>query len=82
MPRDVSKGVDLIKRFEGIEDGDPTTANLDPYICPGGYWTIGWGHAIIDATGTIRAIHLADLSRFDATMGVTRATVDALLGAS
>ena len=53
MPRDVSKGVDLIKRFEGIEDGDPTTANLDPYICPGGYWTIGWGHAIIDANGRL-----------------------------
>jgi lysozyme len=39
-------GLDLIKRFEGILDGDPTTANLDPYLDPVGIWTIGWGHAI------------------------------------
>lgn len=39
-------GLDLIKSFEGIEDGNPTTVNLDPYIDPVGIWTIGWGHAI------------------------------------
>ena len=38
--------VDLIKSYEGIEDGDPSTVNLDPYLCPGNVWTIGWGHAI------------------------------------
>ena len=36
----------LIKSFEGICDGDPTTVNLDPYLDPVGIWTIGWGHAI------------------------------------
>jgi len=39
-------GLDLIKSFEGIEDGDPSTVNLDPYLDPVGIWTIGWGHAI------------------------------------
>ena len=39
-------GLGIVKRFEGLEDGDPTTVNLDPYVCPGGVWTIGWGHAI------------------------------------
>ena len=39
-------GIDLIKSYEGIEDGDPTTVNLDPYACPAHIWTIGWGHAI------------------------------------
>jgi len=39
-------GIDLIQRWEGIEDGDPSTVNLDPYIDPVGIWTIGWGHAI------------------------------------
>jgi len=53
MPRDLAKGVEIIKSFEGLEDGNPATANLDPYICPGGYWTIGWGHAIIDANGRL-----------------------------
>ncbi len=39
-------GLDLVKRWEGIPDGDPTTVNLDPYLDPVGIWTIGWGHAI------------------------------------
>lgn len=39
-------GLELIKSFEGIEDGDPRTVNLDPYLDPVGIWTIGWGHAI------------------------------------
>ena len=41
-----SLGLDLIRSFEGLEDGDPTTVNLDPYLDPVGIWTIGWGHAI------------------------------------
>jgi lysozyme len=28
-------------------DGDPRTANLDPYLDPVGIWTIGYGHAIV-----------------------------------
>src|SRR6185436_7622702 len=39
-------GLNLIKSFEGILDGNPSTVNLDPYIDPVGIWTIGWGHAI------------------------------------
>ena len=39
-------GLDLIKSFEGVPDGDPTTVNIDPYLDPLGIWTIGWGHAI------------------------------------
>jgi len=41
-------GLTLVKRFEGIEDGDPSTVNLDPYLDPVGIWTIGWGHALRD----------------------------------
>ena len=32
-------------------DGDPLTVNLDPYLCPAGYWTIGWGHVVKSRTG-------------------------------
>lgn len=42
------KGITLIKSFEGIRDGDPSTVNLDPYLCPADVATIGWGHAIVD----------------------------------
>lgn len=37
--------IDLAKRFEGfhrVPKHDPNRAY--PYICPAGYWTIGYGH--------------------------------------
>jgi lysozyme len=37
--------IDLAKRFEGfhrVPKFDPGRAH--PYICPAGYWTIGYGH--------------------------------------
>lgn len=37
--------VGLAKRFEGfhrVPKNDPGRAY--PYVCPAGYWTIGWGH--------------------------------------
>jgi lysozyme len=37
--------IDLAKRFEGfhrVPKNDPGRAH--PYICPAGYWTIGYGH--------------------------------------
>jgi lysozyme len=37
--------IDLAKRFEGfcrVPKNDPFRAY--PYICPAGYWTIGYGH--------------------------------------
>lgn len=48
MPlRDVpDDAIELIKRFEGIPDGNPKTVNINPYLDPIGIWTIGWGHAI------------------------------------
>lgn len=51
MARDISKAVEIIKSFEGILDGDPSTVNLDPYLCPANYWTIGWGHVVLDDRG-------------------------------
>lgn len=44
-------GIEMLKAFEGVMDGDPSTVNLDPYLCPAGYWTIGWGHVVLDGHG-------------------------------
>jgi len=49
--RNLQPAVDLIKAFEGLRDGDPTSIRLDPYLCPAGYWTIGWGHVVLDPSG-------------------------------
>ncbi len=43
--------VALVKSFEGIPDGDPTTVKIDAYLDPVGIRTIGWGHAIADGSG-------------------------------
>lgn len=40
------RGLDLVKEFEGIPDGNAATVNIDPYLDPVEIWTIGWGHAI------------------------------------
>ncbi len=40
----------LIKGFEGLHDGNKRTPQLEPELCPAGYWTIGWG-AIVDEKG-------------------------------
>lgn len=39
------EAIGLVKRFEGfhrVPKDDPGRAH--PYICPAGYWTIGYGH--------------------------------------
>lgn len=33
----------LIRRFEGLGDGDRMSPGLQPYLCPAGVWTIGYG---------------------------------------
>ncbi len=37
------QGIAIIKKWEGLVDGKPDTAGLDPYLCPAGVPTIGWG---------------------------------------
>lgn len=38
------KGIDLIKHFESLHDGDLTQIGLQPKKDPSGYWTEGYGH--------------------------------------
>lgn len=37
------KGIDLIKEFEGLHDGNKKTATIEPMLDPIGIPTIGWG---------------------------------------
>jgi lysozyme len=36
-------GLDIIKRFEGLVDGDPSSPGYSPYRCPANIPTIGYG---------------------------------------
>lgn len=44
-------GIDLIKHFEGLHDGDLSKIGLQPKRCPSGYWTEGYGSVILDSDG-------------------------------
>ena len=71
--------VDLIKSFEGIPDGDPSTVKLDPYLDPIGIWTIGWGHAIRHGNDFVRGAGKRALAYSLYPGGITREQAEALL---
>lgn len=76
----IAAAADLIRRFEGIMDGDPTTVNLDPYLDPVGIWTIGWGHVVRDANDRpIRGIENRKLAQEVYPDGLTMAQAVVLL---
>ncbi len=78
--RDINQaGLDLIKSFEGIMDGDPATVNLDAYLDPVGIWTIGWGHAIVVGSDFLRGKENKQRARDLYPGGITMAQAEALL---
>jgi len=80
VPHIVQACLDIVRRFEGIIDGDPKTANLDAYLCPAGYWTIGWGHVVRDSRGRmIKGAENRALARSRHPNGITRAEALVLL---
>lgn len=73
-------GIDLIKRYEGIADGNPATVNLDPYVDPVGILTIGYGHAITFGERFLRNNPKdRKLAKDLYPDGITRAEAEALL---
>lgn len=77
-----SRCVDLIKAWEGIEDGNPATAMLDPYPDPVGIWTVGWGHALTNPDGSwcrTRAQAEAAMLRLFNAKAITRDQAKVLL---
>jgi len=45
------KGINLIKEFESLHDGDLKQVGLQPKMCPAGIWTEGYGRAMRDNKG-------------------------------
>lgn len=44
-------GLDLIKFFESLHDGNLKKIGLQPKMCPAGVWTEGYGRAMRDEKG-------------------------------
>jgi len=72
-------GLELIKSFEGIMDGDPSTVNLDPYLDPVGIWTIGWGHAIVYGNQFLRGAAKKQLAYSLYPGGITKLQAESFL---
>lgn len=41
-------GLRIIRHFEQLHDGDLKKAGLQPKACPAGWWTVGYGHVVVD----------------------------------
>ncbi len=74
-------GIELIKAFEGIPDGDPSTVKLDPYLDPLDIWTIGWGHAVTRQGVMLRGAANRALARSMFPGGITVPQAETLLRA-
>lgn len=46
-----TEGINIIKHFESLHDGDLKLIGLQPKMCPAGIWTEGWGRAMRDDKG-------------------------------
>lgn len=44
-------GLELIKKWESLHDGNLKIIGLQPKMCPAGYWTEGYGNVILDKNG-------------------------------
>lgn len=45
------EGINIIKHFESLHDGDLKQLGLQPKMCPAGIWTEGYGRAMRDSKG-------------------------------
>lgn len=75
------EAVELIKSFEGLPDGDPSTVNLDAYLDPLGIWTIGWGHAVVVGGRQLKGAENRAVARRLYPGGISVAQAEALLRA-
>lgn len=64
-------GEDFIKGFEGLHDGDTSTAILEPMLDPAGLPTIGWG-ARYDASGALVSMETTPITLEQANALFTR----------
>ena len=50
MISSVQYALAVLRQEEGLGDGNPNTPGLEPYVCPSGFWTQGYGIVLRDPT--------------------------------
>ena len=56
-------GIELIKHFESLNDGDLRQIGLQPKKDCSGYYTVGWGHCLIKPDGRY-CLNITDIERY------------------
>jgi len=72
-------GINLIKHFEGLHDGDLSKIGLQPKMCPAGYWTEGYGHVIIHNGRMLEGIENKELAYQLSTIKTEEQAIETLL---
>lgn len=72
-------GINLIKFFEGLHDGDLSQIGLQPKMCPAGYWTEGYGHVIIYKGRMLEGIENKELAYKVSTIKTEEDAIKTLL---
>jgi len=62
------KGLDLIKEFESLHDGDLKKIGLQPKMCPAQIWTEGYGRAMRHNGKFLKGLHNKYLAESLATI--------------
>jgi len=72
-------GIQMLKAFEGLGDGNRATKGLfEPYKCPAGVWTIGYGSTyLLDGTRVTASTKALTEPECEALMVKTLATYEA-----
>ncbi len=73
------KGIDLIKSFESIHDGDKNKQGLQPEMDPVGIWTEGYGRAMRDNKkgGFLKGIANKKIAEANATIFTIEQAIEA-----
>ena len=73
------EGINIIKHFEGLHDGNLNLLGLQPKMCPAGIWTEGYGRAMRDAKGNfIKGKENKDLAYSRITINTEKEAEEAL----
>lgn len=73
------KGIDLIKSFEGLHDGDKNKSGLQPKMDPVGIWTEGYGRVMRDSKGNfLKGISNKKIAESSATIHTEKEAENAL----
>ncbi len=56
------QGIDLIKHYESLNDGDLTMIGLQPKMDPAGIWTEGYGHAMTYNGSFLKGEEIKDIA--------------------